>query len=105
MIKNIIFDFGNVFIEWNPRNIFCKVYAEEEAEHVLQNVYSDEWNNNLDIGAGLQDVLSGHLIGGSKTMADGLVTYDFSAVRYFWIGAAAVSFLLCATLWKAKNKT
>jgi OPA family sugar phosphate sensor protein UhpC-like MFS transporter len=57
------------------------------------------------IGAGLQDVLSGHLIGDSKTMADGLVTYDFSAVRYFWIGAAAVSFLLCATFWKAKNKT
>jgi OPA family sugar phosphate sensor protein UhpC-like MFS transporter len=55
------------------------------------------------IGAGLQDMLSGHLIGSSKTMAGGLAVYDFSAVRYFWIGAAALSFLLCTTLWKAKN--
>jgi OPA family sugar phosphate sensor protein UhpC-like MFS transporter len=56
------------------------------------------------IGAGLQDVLSGRLIGGGKTITDGLAMYDFSAVRYFWISAAAVSFLLCATLWKAKKK-
>jgi OPA family sugar phosphate sensor protein UhpC-like MFS transporter len=57
------------------------------------------------IGAGLQDMLSGHLIGSSKTIMDGLAVYDFSAVRYFWIGAAAVSFLLCAALWRVKNKT
>jgi OPA family sugar phosphate sensor protein UhpC-like MFS transporter len=56
------------------------------------------------IGAGLQDMLSGYLIGSSKTVTDGLAVYDFSAVRYFWIGAAALSFLLCATLWKAKSK-
>ena len=57
------------------------------------------------IGAGLQDVLSGRLIGGGKIITDGLAVYDFSAVRYFWVGAATVSFLLCAALWKAKNKT
>ncbi|MDR0566182.1 MAG: MFS transporter [Prevotellaceae bacterium] len=56
------------------------------------------------IGAGLQDVLSGQLIGGGKTIADGLAVYDFSAVRYFWIGAAALSFLLCAALWKGTKK-
>jgi OPA family sugar phosphate sensor protein UhpC-like MFS transporter len=57
------------------------------------------------IGAGVQDMLSGHLISGGKTITDGLAVYDFSTVRYFWIGAAAMSFLLCASLWKAKNKT
>jgi OPA family sugar phosphate sensor protein UhpC-like MFS transporter len=56
------------------------------------------------IGAGVQDMLSGYLIGGSKTMTGGLAVYDFSAVRYFWVGAAALSFILCASLWKAKNK-
>jgi 2-haloacid dehalogenase len=50
-IKNIIFDFGNVFIEWNVRNIFRKVYAEKDVEYIIQNVYSEEWNNNLDSGA------------------------------------------------------
>ncbi|WP_165044835.1 MFS transporter [Dysgonomonas sp. ZJ709] len=56
------------------------------------------------IGAGLQDILSGSLIGDSKTMTDGIASYDFSSIRYFWIGAAALSFMLCATLWKVKKK-
>jgi 2-haloacid dehalogenase len=50
LIKNIIFDFGNVFIEWNLRNIFRKVYSGEDVEYIMQNVYSEEWNNNLDKG-------------------------------------------------------
>jgi OPA family sugar phosphate sensor protein UhpC-like MFS transporter len=56
------------------------------------------------IGAGIQDILSGNLIGDSKTMVEGVANYDFSSIRYFWIGAAALSFLLCACLWKRGNK-
>ncbi|MDR0893558.1 MAG: MFS transporter [Mediterranea sp.] len=56
------------------------------------------------IGAGVQDILSGSLIAGSKILVDGLPQYDFSHIRYFWIGAAALSVILCATLWRAKNK-
>jgi OPA family sugar phosphate sensor protein UhpC-like MFS transporter len=56
------------------------------------------------LGAGVQDILSGNLIGGSKTMVEGVANYDFSAIRYFWIGAAALSFLLCASLWKRTGK-
>ena len=56
------------------------------------------------IGAGVQDILSGQLIGNSKTMINGMVAYDFSSIRYFWIGAAAMSFMLCACLWKIKKK-
>ena len=56
------------------------------------------------IGAGIQDILSGYLIGDNKTMVDGLTAYDFSSIRYFWIGAAALSFILCAALWNVKNK-
>ena len=56
------------------------------------------------IGAGVQDILSGNLIGDSKTIVDGIALYDFSSIRYFWIGAAALSFLLCASLWKVKSK-
>jgi OPA family sugar phosphate sensor protein UhpC-like MFS transporter len=57
------------------------------------------------IGAGVQDILSGNLIGDSKTMIDGVAAYDFSAIRYFWIGAAALSFILCACLWKKSKQS
>jgi OPA family sugar phosphate sensor protein UhpC-like MFS transporter len=56
------------------------------------------------IGAGIQDILSGNLIGDSKTVVDGITAYDFSSIRYFWIGAAALSFMLCACLWKRTGK-
>jgi OPA family sugar phosphate sensor protein UhpC-like MFS transporter len=56
------------------------------------------------IGAGVQDILSGRFIGDSKTVVDGVATYDFSSICYFWIGAAALSFILCACLWKRKNR-
>lgn len=56
------------------------------------------------IGAGLQDVLSGQLIGNSKTVINNLSTYDFTSIRYFWIGAAALSVVFCAMLWKSKKE-
>lgn len=56
------------------------------------------------IGAGLQDILSGHLIGDSKTVTSGVAAYDFSSIQYFWIGAAGLSVVFCAMLWTAKKK-
>jgi 2-haloacid dehalogenase len=50
MTKNIIFDFGNVFIEWNPRRIFRRIIPASELEHFMQTVWNEEWNNNLDSG-------------------------------------------------------
>lgn len=50
------------------------------------------------IGVGIQDILSG------KTVVDGITAYDFSSIRYFWIFVAALSFILCAYLWKRTGK-
>jgi 2-haloacid dehalogenase len=50
MIKNIIFDFGNVFIEWNPRRIFSRIFQKEELDNFMQNIWNEDWNNNLDSG-------------------------------------------------------
>lgn len=50
MIKNIVFDFGNVFISWNPRWIFEQIVPGNELDSFMQTVYRDEWNNNLDSG-------------------------------------------------------
>lgn len=57
------------------------------------------------IGAGLQDIISGYFIGGSKTVVDGVITYNFFSIRFFWIGAAVLSCVLCAMLWKATGRT
>ncbi|GHS86993.1 MFS transporter [Bacteroidia bacterium] len=56
------------------------------------------------IGAGIQDILSGHLIGDSKKVVDSIAAYDFSSIRYFWVGAAAMSFILCAGLWRVNSR-
>jgi 2-haloacid dehalogenase len=50
VIKNIIFDFGNVFLEWNPRRIFRQIMPDVEVETFMQTVWRDEWNGNLDSG-------------------------------------------------------
>lgn len=58
--------------------------------------------------AGLQDIVSGYLIEGRKTVvevineAGELVTetqYDFSSIRFFWVGAAACSLALLLFLY------
>ncbi|MDR0973686.1 MAG: MFS transporter [Prevotellaceae bacterium] len=56
------------------------------------------------IGAGLQEIISGHLIGSNKSVVGDLIVYDFSTIRFFWIGAAVVSLLLCAALWNVKRR-
>ena len=44
--------------------------------------------------AGMQDIVSGYLIEGRKTIVDGVAQYDFSAIRIFWLVAAAASLAL-----------
>lgn len=56
------------------------------------------------IGAGLQDVMSGILIEGNKTIIDGVDTYDFTYINWFWIGAAILSVLFALLVWNAKAK-
>ncbi len=54
------------------------------------------------IGAGLQEQVSGWLIGRGSQMVDGIMVYDFTIPRLFWVGMAVVSMLLAASLWKVK---
>lgn len=44
--------------------------------------------------AGMQDIVSGYLIEGRKVMVDGVAKYDFTAIRFFWLAAAALSLAL-----------
>lgn len=56
------------------------------------------------IGAGIQDAISGYLIGDNHIMVNGIDTYDFSTVKLFWLGAAILSLILALLVWNAKNK-
>ena len=55
------------------------------------------------IGAGLQDVMSGVLIEGHKTVVNGTDVYDFTYINWFWIGAATLSVVLALLVWNAKS--
>ena len=50
-VKAIVFDFGGVLVEWDPRRLYRKIFADEsEMEAFLKNVCSPEWNLTLDKG-------------------------------------------------------
>ncbi len=55
MIKNIIFDFGGVLVDWNPRYYFQDHFQDDEKmEHFLKNIATDEWNIEQDRGRSLE---------------------------------------------------
>ena len=50
-IKNIIFDFGGVLIDWNPRYFYKDVFSDtKEMEYFLSDVWSPQWNMKHDAG-------------------------------------------------------
>lgn len=50
-IRNIVFDFGGVLVDWNPRYFYRDLFrTEEEMEWFMANVCNDEWNAELDRG-------------------------------------------------------
>lgn len=55
------------------------------------------------VGAGIQDVMSGILIEGHKTIVNGTEVYDFTAINYFWIGAALLSVTCALMVWNVKS--
>jgi 2-haloacid dehalogenase len=48
----VVFDLGGVLIEWDPRHLYRKLFAGDEAvmEHFLATVCTHEWNRGLDAG-------------------------------------------------------
>ncbi len=50
-IDTIIFDLGGVLIDWNPRYLYKKIFSDrEEMEYFLQNICTNEWNEEQDAG-------------------------------------------------------
>ena len=55
-IKNIIFDFGGVLIDWNPEYLFRKEFEREsDMNYFLENICTPEWNIQQDAGRPLSE--------------------------------------------------
>lgn len=56
MIKNIVFDFGGVLVDWNPRYFYRRVFeSEDEMEHFLATICTSDWNIEQDRGRSLDE--------------------------------------------------
>ncbi len=59
MIDTVIFDFGCVLIDWNPRYMYSKVFSDTaEMENFLTEVNYSKWNELLDIDVPFDDVIA-----------------------------------------------
>jgi 2-haloacid dehalogenase len=55
-IKNIVFDFGGVLMDWDPRYMYRKVFeSEEEMEYFMQHICHSKWNAQFDKGLPFQE--------------------------------------------------
>ena len=52
----IVFDLGGVLIDWNPAYVYRQVFStEEEMNWFLQNITTNDWNENQDAGKPLAE--------------------------------------------------
>ncbi|RKR81545.1 2-haloacid dehalogenase [Mucilaginibacter gracilis] len=50
-INTIIFDLGNVLIDWNPYHLYRKLFSnDDEIKHFLDTVCTMHWNEEQDAG-------------------------------------------------------
>ncbi len=50
-ITTIIFDFGNVFVNWDARNLYKRFFPTLEAvDSFLEEIHFAEWNAHQDAG-------------------------------------------------------
>ncbi len=50
-MKNVIFDFGNVLVRWEPEKIYAAHFGDEaKAWWFLRHVAGMEWRNRIDAG-------------------------------------------------------
>ena len=57
-IKNIIFDFGGVLVDWNPHYLFDQYFNDiEESNYFIENVCNSEWNAEMDGGKSFEQAV------------------------------------------------
>ena len=55
-INTIIFDFGGVLVDWNPRHMYHSVFENSlEMEYFLTHICTEDWNLQQDGGRSLSE--------------------------------------------------
>jgi len=56
MIKNVIFDFGGVLIDWNPEYVFLKEFRGDRLQMnwFFENICTSDWNEQQDAGHSIE---------------------------------------------------
>jgi len=50
-IKNVVFDFGGVLLDWNPRYFYRDIFKnDEKLEYFMKNIITPTWNSQMDRG-------------------------------------------------------
>lgn len=59
MRKNLVFDFGGVLMDWNPRYVYDPYFGDEaKSRWFLENICTLEWNSLLDLGQPFAQVVA-----------------------------------------------
>jgi len=57
-VDTILFDLGGVLINWNPRNLYSKIFDDVyEMEHFLAEVATMDWNERQDAGRPFEEAI------------------------------------------------
>ena len=57
-IETVIFDLGNVLINWDPRNLYRKIFSDsEKMEYFIGNVCTGKWNAEQDRGRSFESAI------------------------------------------------
>ncbi len=50
-IKNVVFDFGGVLLDWDPRYFYRDIFKDDEKlEYFMKNIITPTWNSQMDRG-------------------------------------------------------
>ena len=57
MIRHLIYDFGAVLVDWDPRRLYVPYFGDEaRADWFLTEICPYEWNAQVDAGRSLKEV-------------------------------------------------
>lgn len=59
MVKNVIFDFGCVLVNWDQHNLYDPYFgSKEKTDWFIDNICTWEWNNRTDVGVPIAEVVA-----------------------------------------------
>lgn len=59
MVKDVVFDFGGVLMDWDPRYLYRTYFKDEEQmEYFLSHICTDAWNAEQDRGRTFDEGIS-----------------------------------------------